>query len=202
MSDKKPYDDNRHYYMYDIGWLIDKVLEVSDELNQAIDLRTIHYADPINWDITTQYQANTVVVNNKDGVAYISSKNVPAGVLLTNTEYWTPIFNYNDAINKLMATLAYNERDNLTASRAYKKGQYLYSNGLLYLVTAEIRAADALREGTNIEPAILTDTIIANYDAVAERLTIHGTSSAESTIVGGDVHVYNATRKAIEIIKE
>lgn len=201
MDETKPYDNNRHYYMYDIGWLIDRVLEVSNELNQAIDLRTIHYADPINWDITTQYQANTVVVNNKDGVAYISSKNVPAGVLLTNTEYWTPIFNYNDAINKLMSTIAYNERDNVTASRRYKRGQYLYSNGVLYQATKEIQPADALREGTNIEQCILSDTLIANYDAVAERLTLHGTSSAESVIASGDVHVYNAARKAIEIIK-
>lgn len=175
----RPYDIRHHYYMYDIGWLIDKIQAVSDELGQAIDLRTIHYADPINWDITTQYQANTVVVDNKTGVAYISSKNVPAGVLLTNTEYWNPIFNYNDAINKLMATIAYNEQDSPTATRNYQVGQYLYSNARLYKVIREIHAADALQEGTNIKPAILSDSILANYDAAAERITISGTNNVK-----------------------
>ena len=157
----RPYDINHHYYMYDIGWLIDKIQEVSDELDQAIDLRTIHYADPINWDITTQYQANTVVVDNKTGVAYISSQNVPAGVLLTNTIYWNPIFNYNDAINKLMSTIAYNEEDSPTATAAHAKNSFIYSNAVLYQAVRDIAEGDALKAGANIQLVTLSDSIIA-----------------------------------------
>lgn len=178
----RPYDLRHHYYMYDIGWLIDKIQAVSDELGQAIDLRTIHYADPINWDITTQYQANTVVVDNKTGVAYISSKNVPAGVLLTNTEYWNPIFNYNDAINKLMSTIAYNEQDSPTATAAHAKGSFIYSNAVLYQAIKDIADGDALKVGANIQLAVLSDSINTAIEAVlsAAREAIAAEATARS----------------------
>lgn len=178
----RPYDIRHHYYMYDIGWLIDKIQAVSDELEQAIDLRTIHYADPINWDITTQYQANTVVVDNKTGVAYISSKNVPAGVLLTNTEYWNPIFNYNDAINKLMATIAYNEQDSPTATAAHAKGSYIYSNAVLYQAIKDIADGDALKVGANMQLVVLSDAINTAIEAVlaAAREAVNDEATART----------------------
>lgn len=197
----EPYVPNDHYYKYDLAWLVKAITNVQDELAQAIDLRTIHYADPIEWDITTQYQANTVVIDNKTGTAYISSQNVPAGVLLTNTKYWNVIFNYNDGLEKLRTTIASNEYKNTTASRDYSKGEFLYLNAELYVVTKNINAADALRDGTNIEKATLTN-YIANYDRVTETITLHGTTNATATRSSGDVHVYNAATKAIEIIKE
>lgn len=170
----RPYDLKTHYYMYDIGWLIDKIQEVSNELNQAIDLRTIHYADPIEWDITTQYQANTVVVDPKTGDAYISSTNVPAGVLLDNKNYWNVIFNYNDSYHKLRNTIAYDEKQNPAASRSYKKGQYLYKEAALYKAIKDIAEADALKPGVNIEEVILSDSMLASYTAEEECITIAG----------------------------
>ena len=92
LSDK-PWLVPGHMYQYDIGWLVDKILSFETELNTAIDLKTIHYADPIQWDITTQYAPNTVVVDPKTGTAFMSKVPVPAGVLLTNTDYWVVIFN-------------------------------------------------------------------------------------------------------------
>ena len=178
----RPYDIKHHYYMYDIGWLIDKIQEVSNELDQAIDLRTIHYADPINWDITTQYQANTVVVDNKTGVAYISSQNVPAGVLLTNTTYWNPIFNYNDAINKLMSTIAYNEQDSPTATAAHAKNSFIYSNAVLYQAIRDIAEGDALKVGANLQLAVLSDSINIAIEAVrtAAREAVAGETAART----------------------
>ena len=90
LSDK-PWLVPGHMYQYDVGWLVQKILSFETELNTAIDLKTIHYADPIQWDITTQYSPNTVVVDPKTGTAYMSKVPVPAGVLLTNTDYWLVI---------------------------------------------------------------------------------------------------------------
>lgn len=98
---KTPYL-NGHMYEYDLCWLVEKILSFESQLNQAIDLKTIHYADPIQWDITTQYAPNTVVVDPKTGTAYMSKVPVPAGILLTNTDYWTVIFNYQDIYTKIM----------------------------------------------------------------------------------------------------
>lgn len=194
-STTEPYVPNDHYYKYDLAWLVKAITSVQEELAQAIDLRTIHYADPIEWDITTQYQANTVVVDNKTGTAYISSKNVPAGVLLTNTDYWNVIFNYNDAINKLMEQFAPNERKNISFASNYKTGDYLWSNASLYKALKDISKGDVIAEGINIElvqympdiRAILKDYAGDNRTATLENDTV--TVSGDYTLTGGDIHM-------------
>ena len=57
------------------------------------------FADPIDWNINTAYEALTVVNNN--GFSYTSKKNVPAGISITNTEYWVMTGNYNAQISAL-----------------------------------------------------------------------------------------------------
>ena len=56
------------------------------------------------WDITKQYQAWTVVSDNNIG--YISLKAVPAGVAITNTEYWGLIADYDILITNLSARIS------------------------------------------------------------------------------------------------
>ena len=116
MSDK-PYLLDGHMYQYDLGWMIHQILQFKNDLDTAIDLKTIHYADPIQWDITTQYAPNTVVVDPKSGTAYMSKRAVPAGILLDNTDYWVVIFNYQRIYDKIMDGVAFNDRDNIAAAK-------------------------------------------------------------------------------------
>lgn len=51
------------------------------------------------WDITKQYQAWTIVSDNN--VGYISLKPVPAGVAITNTDYWGLVADYDILITDL-----------------------------------------------------------------------------------------------------
>ena len=110
MSDKD-YLIKGEMYQYNLGWLIKELMSFKQDLATAIDLKTIKYADPIQWDITTQYPANTVVVDPKSGTAYMSKVPVPAGVELTNTKYWVVVFNYQDIYNKIMDGVAFNDKD-------------------------------------------------------------------------------------------
>lgn len=174
VQDSSPYVPKDHYYKYDLGWLIQTIQQVESELSQAIDLRTIHYADPIQWDITTQYQANTVVVDNKTGNAYISSQNVPAGVLLTDTNYWNVIFNYNSAFHKLMEQFATDEQYNSTASRNYIKNEYLWKEAQLYKTLKAINEADAFREGVNIEAVQYMPENASKVNVTEECLYLDG----------------------------
>ena len=67
------------------------------KLNEVIDftkINSIKYANPLMWDITEQYEANTVVVD-KSGNAYLSVQPVPAGIALEREEYWTKIGNFD-----------------------------------------------------------------------------------------------------------
>ena len=78
---------------------LDRILRAMEELKKEVDqylsYETITYADPIQWSITTQYKANTVVLDPA-GTAYLSTQAVPANILLSDTEYWTPIGNFSE----------------------------------------------------------------------------------------------------------
>jgi len=87
-----------HFYDDDLRELIRIVVETRKVLHDFVSLNTIKYADPIQWNITTQYPGNTVVIDPVTGTAYLSTRPVPSGVPLSNTNYWTEIFNLGMAM--------------------------------------------------------------------------------------------------------
>lgn len=76
-----------------------RVLEM--EIKNFVNFNKIKYADPLAWNITTQYEANTVVIDPVTGIAYLSTQAVPNGVAITNTDYWTAIFDMSVFFNGL-----------------------------------------------------------------------------------------------------
>lgn len=79
---------NTRTYDSDIGWLIATVRQLIDRID---GYNEVHFADPLAWDITTQYTNATIVKDPETGSLFISKKNVPAGILLSNSEYWEEI---------------------------------------------------------------------------------------------------------------
>ena len=63
-------------YSSDLGWIIRQLQWVTKE----VQFKTIKYADPLAWDITRQYEQNTVVIDQNTGIAYLSTQPVPTGV--------------------------------------------------------------------------------------------------------------------------
>ena len=57
------------------------------------------FADPVEWSSLRTYEALTIVTYL--GTSYTSRKAVPAGIQLSNTEYWVVTGNYNGYINEL-----------------------------------------------------------------------------------------------------
>ena len=51
-----------------------------------------------NWDKTKQYDKISIVFNNADNTSYISRQDVPAGIEITNKDYWQVIGNRGAAI--------------------------------------------------------------------------------------------------------
>ena len=188
LSDK-PWLVPGHMYQYDIGWLVKKLLSFETELNTAIDLKTIHYADPIQWDITTQYSPNTVVVDPKTGTAYMSKVPVPAGVLLTNTDYWVVIFNYQRIYDKIMSGVAFNDKDNLNSSKDLLVNDLVWYGGDLYRCTRAIPKGTTYLPGTNLTPTTIADCLATYYgrDRVAQVLNDTLNVSGDYTINAGDI---------------
>ena len=142
-----------------LDYILMIIKKIRSDLNDFVNLNTIKYADPINWDITRQYETNTIVVDPYDGTAYISVRPIPVGVSITNTEYWTPIFNYGNAIENIKSNIASNELHSTTATRAYTKDSLVWFNDDLYITLNDISIGTAFIINDNIRLCTAEDFI-------------------------------------------
>ena len=76
-------------YEGDLGFIIKKIIELSENYEQFFRYNTIHFADPIEWSITSQYPAFTIVFDTQNASSYISKQPVPAGITLDNSDFWS-----------------------------------------------------------------------------------------------------------------
>ena len=146
LFDQFPYTN---FHELNLDWLLRMMKELNNTVENFVALNTIKYADPIQWNITTQYEANTVVIDPNTGTAYISSKPVPAGVLLTNTDYWSVIFTLDILSANRNLTLR-DDGSNVLATFASAAGDWLLWNGTLYKVSQAINVNEAYVVGYNI----------------------------------------------------
>lgn len=84
-----------NFHDLNLDWILKKVKDLEQTVSGFTAQNLIKYADPLAWNITQQYEKNTVVVDPASGIAYMSNQAVPEGITLTNTEYWSVIFDYN-----------------------------------------------------------------------------------------------------------
>ena len=86
--DKYPYTD---FHELNLDWILAKMRQLGIEMDQFKALNTITFSGV--WDITHQYPAWTVV--NDNNLGYISIRPVPAGITISNTDYWASIVDYS-----------------------------------------------------------------------------------------------------------
>lgn len=151
-----------HYYQYDLGWIVDTITEIIDKINTMYEDEIVHYADPIQWDITAQYTTNTVVVDPQTGDAYISKQPVPQNIPLSNTEYWLPIFNYQGQFDQLKRQIGALFVNGVTA-REVKKGELIWNGANL------CRAKQDLPASTKIDPLVNVEVLTVSA-AIKQRI--------------------------------
>lgn len=143
---KAPYTN---FHDLNLDWIIDKLNDFNDRLTNFVSLATIKYANPIQWDITSQYEANTVVVDSA-GNAYLSVQPVPAGVSLDRTEYWTKIGNFDELFANVKKAITPNdEGHSTTATAARAVDDLVWVNGALVRITRAMSIGDAYAPGSN-----------------------------------------------------
>ena len=186
MFDLYPYTN---FHELNQDWILSILKKFENELKQAIDYKTIHYADPLQWNITTQYAPNTVVVDENTGIAYISKDSVPSGILLSDKNYWIVIFDYQKIYNKIMSGVAFNEKDNETASKDLLVNDLVWYHGDLYRVTKEISTGSRYIIGTNLVATTIESLLSTYYgrDRVAQLLNDTINVSGDYTINAGDI---------------
>lgn len=138
-----------NFHDLNLDWIMDELNEFNTKLTNFVSLATIKYANPIQWDITSQYEANTVVVDSK-GNAYLSVKPVPSGVSLDRTDFWTKIGNFDELWADVKKAITPNDEGHSpTATAARAVNDLVWVNGALVRVTRAMIAGDAYVPGSN-----------------------------------------------------
>lgn len=176
---KYPYTD---MHELNLDWLLAQMLQLRTDMKNFINQNVIKYADPIQWNITTQYEANTVVIEPNSGNAYISSQPVPAGVAISNTDYWSVIGNFSVLYESIKESIAAaDDGSNINATEARTEGQLLWLNSKLYKVLSDISVgALYITSGTgqNLQEVTIEDLLnnieskaIKYFDTVSDMIS-------------------------------
>ena len=150
-----------NFHDLNLDWILHAIQSMDKKLDEFVASNVLSYAEPIQWDIETQYAKNTVVVDPKTGTAYMSINPVPVGQLLTNKYYWQPIFNYDEIVNTLKKQIAAIQADQHdTIPVAVGRGGLVWVVNKLYRLTKSLDAGSKIIENENAVPVTVEDAII------------------------------------------
>lgn len=165
-----------NFHDLNLDWIIEVLNEFNTKLTNFVSLATIKYADPLLWDITNQYEANTVVVDN-NGNAYLSVQPVPSGVSLDRVEFWTKIGNFDELWADVKKAITPNDEGHSpTATAARAINDLVWVNGSLVRVTKEMSAGDAYVPGSNCVSSSTNEVLHYLITAFKEGLSAEQTA--------------------------
>ena len=162
-----------NFHDLNLDWIVQELEKLTVDVRDFISINAIKYANPIQWDITSQYEKNTVVLD-KDGNAYLSVKPVPAGVSLDRTEYWTNIGNFSALWESVKEAITIpDEGHETTASAPRAVNDLVWVNNKLLETTSPMIAGDTYVIGSNCRiysmQIFLTETLEALKDETSAR---------------------------------
>lgn len=174
---KAPYTN---FHDLNLDWIIEVLNEFNTKLTDFVSLATIKYADPIQWDITSQYEANTVVVDS-NGNAYLSVRPVPSGVSLDRTEFWTKIGNFDELWADVKRAITPNDEGHSTTATADRAvNDLVWVDGALVRVTKAMTAGDAYVPGSNCVSSSTNEVLHYLITAFNEGLSAEQTAREET----------------------
>ena len=151
-----------------LDFLTKAIREMENEVKNFVSLNAVKYANPIQWNITKQYEKNTIVIVQETGVAYISVKPVPRGVNILRSEYWTPVFDLSRFIEGGLSNFAnHYERDfTYTATMNIDAGEWVVWDSKLWRVIVDITIGDMYAPNINIERFTVEMAVVALTDLI------------------------------------
>lgn len=162
-----------------LDYILNAIKEMRYEVTNFVSINAIKYADPIQWNITSQYEKNTIVIDPQTGTAYISVAPVPAGVALTRPEYWTVVFDLGSFVTRAAKnfTTRYEQDTTLTATFPTAQGDWLVWGDTLYVANVNITAGDSYVIDGNIRRITVEEVkntimqlIAENYDTIVAMI--------------------------------
>ena len=159
-----------------LDYILSQIKTMMNEVTNFVSINAIKYANPIQWDITRQYEKNTVVIDPVTGTAYISVAPVPAGVALTRPEYWTVVFDLGSFVTRAAKNFSnrYEAETTLTATFNTAMGEWLVWGDTLYKALVNITAGDSYVVDSNIQHITVEDVYNEYLNTIATVLAIIG----------------------------
>ena len=138
----------------------------STPVRQYIGARYVPiFADPIDWNNNASYEPLTIV--RHQGNSYTSRQYVPAGVEITNEQYWAQTGNYNAQVEQYRQdVLRYDARITTAQDSADKLKQQLHN-----VHNAVLLGVDADQAQTGVSDKI--NELLAEYDLYFPSGTYH-----------------------------
>ena len=163
LFDQFPYTN---FHELNLDWILQALKELEHTIDQFVAINALKYADPIQWDITSQYEKNTIVIDPQTGTAYISVEPVPIGVALTNPDYWTVVFDLGSFVTRAAKnfTVRWEEDTTLTATFNTAAGEWLVWGDTLYKANVNITAGDSYIVDGNITRITVEEVKNEIYD--------------------------------------
>lgn len=193
-----------------LDWVVQIMKQLETELTQFVALNTIKYSNPFQWNITSQYAQNTLVIDPQDGTAYLSVRPVPQGVPITNTDYWTPVFSLKNFTDKLKTaiTTAPQQENGQTATEDLPANSVFFVGDVLCTNPAAIPQTSLVVIGSNCVQVSVVDLISKLLNKISKLFnTPTGWyRESDSSInmgfppsVASDIHVYSPKDQTITI---
>lgn len=183
-----------NFHDLNLDWIMRALRELESEVKNFVSINAIKYANPIKWDITRQYEKNTVVLDNS-GNAYLSVQPVPEGVNLDRTDFWTNIGNFSALWgNVKKAITPIDEGHNKTASAARSVNTLVWVDDNLLEVIKPMSAGD--RYDTNPDGNSRTYNMQMLLNALLGE--IHDREN-NFTVLEADIENETTQRKAADV---
>lgn len=166
LFDNFPYTN---FHELNLDWILRMLKQIDTTMDQFVAINSLKFADPIQWSITSQYEKNTIVIDPLTGTAYISTQAVPSGVALSNTDYWTVVFDLGSFVVRAAKnfTNRYEKETTNTATFASSENDWLVWGDTLYkVIVPTINAGDQYIVDSNIKHITMEEL----YNALDARV--------------------------------
>ena len=152
-----------NFHELNLDYILKEMREMYNRIENYVSQLGIKYADPFDWDITHQYEQNTLVMEPISGTAYLSLQPVPSGINITNTDYWTPVFSLGDLVEGIREGTARAVENSAYATQNYDEGDLIWVDKYLVIATSPIAAGSAFSPGGNCE-SISIEELLKDID--------------------------------------
>ncbi len=159
-----PYVDSNRF---NIDWVISNMKQLQKDFDLFVVMNEVKYAEPLEWSIDTQYEKNTIVQTRNGEKTYLSKQPVPAGINITNTDYWLMLADYAPTFDRLrLSIVPIDIEDSSIAPFDIPRDTILWYRSTLYKALINIFEGDDLRPNVTLEPTTIQHLI----DLVSQRL--------------------------------